>query len=71
MKKSDQLRRRRCTGKVPYHSERDAKVGLARLRSRTGTKDAMNVYRCGFCSRWHFGHPPARLRRRVVEREAA
>lgn len=64
MKRLDDIRRRKCTGKVPYRTEQDAKVGLARLRQRTGTPDTLTPYRCGFCSRWHFGHPPAKLRRK-------
>jgi len=66
MKRREVLRRKRCTGKVGYHSEEQARLGLARLRQRTGTVDTMNTYRCGFCSRWHFGHPPAKVRRRMV-----
>jgi hypothetical protein len=58
-----------CRGKVRYRSKRAAEAGIARLRQRIqdGTtritkKDAsgrpLEVYTCGICGGWHFGHRP-------------
>ena len=64
---------RQCAGKRPYKRSRDAKRDCRHVMAAVGGR-AMVVYRCGWCSSWHFGHPSpfklARARRALLALEA-
>jgi hypothetical protein len=58
-------------GKRGYARKGDAvKAAAAYERDQGLERSAMNVYRCGFCPRWHIGHKPigARLARQRRDR---
>lgn len=40
-----------CAGKISHGSAIEAHKALSNLKDKKHTK----VYRCEFCSRWHFG----------------
>lgn len=54
------LRRRACSGKVRHETMGQALAAIAYLR-KSGHYDGapLDVYRCGFCKGYHFGHRPA------------
>lgn len=58
------IRRKSCTGKQRYASELDARRGLFGLR-RAGI-GGLVPYRCAFCSAFHVGHPPRRVRQAMA-----
>ena len=60
-------RRRKCENKVRYITEAGAIQGIERLREVTKHQDLLTTYKCGFCQGWHFGHPPARVLKRIRE----
>ena len=43
-----------CDHKRPYDSKRAAKRALSIAMSRGS--DALGIYRCTWCERWHLGH---------------
>lgn len=62
MSSKRKIRRKSCDGKQKHESRNDAvnhKMTLVRKGIPIGAK--LWVYLCSFCSRWHVGHPPAKL----------
>jgi len=54
---------RKCHGKAPHHSRKDAKAAMNRLIEKYGyNKKDFSVYRCPICSYFHFGHLPTNKR---------
>lgn len=53
------LRRKSCTGKRAFESEAEAKANN-RFRLRP--------YKCTFCSLFHLGHTPKKIRQAVAAR---
>ncbi|MHB8689024.1 MAG: hypothetical protein ACYDB4_17820 [Candidatus Dormibacteraceae bacterium] len=47
-----------CKGKQPWASQLEARDAVRRLGRRVGGGHKFLVYRCPFCSSWHFGHKP-------------
>lgn len=52
----DDLRRRMCTGKIPYGAVTARDV--AQVMRRNHPRQQFGAYRCIFCHRWHVGHAP-------------
>lgn len=61
------IRRRPCKSKVRYPDQGAAQAGISRINRMKGYQGFMTAYHCGFCGGWHFGHPPARVRRAIAE----
>lgn len=59
------VQRKKCTGKTRYPTQAFAVKGIERLRQNTGHEALLTPYLCGFCQAWHFGHPPARVLKRL------
>lgn len=51
-----------CHGKYSAASPDEARRLMKRMTSKRKSHGALNVYRCQFCGRWHFG---STLRRRA------
>src|SRR4051794_14946555 len=66
---SSKRRRRRsaCEGKRKYLTSADATAAAAVLTKSSGQK--VVPYRCPFCRRWHIGHPPIWVQRRLGYRD--
>jgi hypothetical protein len=62
-------RRKQCERKYPYPSEVAAKRDAFRLRQ--STHEWIDAYRCEFCSQWHVGHVPKRVRQAIAARREA
>jgi hypothetical protein len=58
-------RRRKCENKVRYGTMEGAAAGIDRLREVKKVTELLTPYKCGFCQGWHFGHPPARVLKRI------
>lgn len=59
------LRRNACGKKVRYASAADALDALKGLTRAKGWLGYMAPYRCPFCHAFHFGHPPAHVRKMI------
>lgn len=60
------LRRKKCAGKRRFPSEAEARREAVFMSRREGCYLA--AYRCQFCGKWHYGHPP-RIRRIALAKE--
>lgn len=60
------LRRRSCAQRHAYATQQAARDG-AKIMTKTYKKLLM-AYKCNFCDKWHIGHPPAKVRRSMIER---
>lgn len=60
------LRRKKCADKRRFSSEAEARREAVFMSRREGCYLA--AYRCQFCEKWHYGHPP-RGRRVALSRE--
>ena len=59
-------RRRSCERKLTYDSLEEA---LAAKREIWRVhRDSLTAYRCRFCSQFHLGHAPQRVRRSIAAR---
>lgn len=58
-------RRKACGGKVRYETTMAAMEGLRALTRAKGFQGTMVPYRCRFCNGYHYGHPPAAVRRAI------
>lgn len=56
-------RRKACTGKARYATQQDAIDGIRALTRNRGWQGYLVPYRCAFCGAFHYGHPPAQVRR--------
>ena len=65
------LRRKACGGKQRFPTQAEAGAVAHRIASRNPARGALWAYRCDFCSGFHFGHPPARVRQAASARAAA
>jgi hypothetical protein len=61
-------RRKSCGRKVRYGTEAAALAGLRALTRAKGFQGRMLTYRCGFCGGYHFGHPPAHIKKALGAR---
>lgn len=59
-------RRRSCIGKRRFASQIDAFNALRNLNRHLSRRDKMTPYRCKFCTGFHFGHTPARVRQSMA-----
>ena len=64
------LRRRSCTGKRQYRSQAEAGYAIVALTIYKGYQGLLVPYRCPFCQFFHFGHPPANVRRAIAARRS-
>ena len=60
------LRRKACKGKQAFANEAEAKQALWHLRQRKDT-GWMTPYKCRFCHRFHYGHPPKAARQALSQ----
>lgn len=65
------VRRRACKGKVRYGTLPDALAEIHRPRSKVGVFEVLNVYRCKFCTGFHVGHMPRKVRRAIAARRGS
>lgn len=56
-------RRKACTGKVRHATQEAAVAAIKQLTRTHGWQGYLVPYRCQFCGGFHFGHPPAHVRR--------
>lgn len=54
------LRRKKCADKRRFSSEAEARREADFMSRREGCYLA--AYRCQFCGKWHYGHPPRNRR---------
>ena len=57
------IRKRGCDNKVRYSTRGEATRVAKKMTSHTG--EILVPYHCGFCSKWHIGHPPMRVQRQL------
>lgn len=57
------IRRKQCEGKLRF-PDQIAAERHARRNSRAH-RTWLTAYHCSFCSGYHVGHPPARIRRAI------
>jgi predicted hydrocarbon binding protein len=50
-------KKKSCSRKVGY-STREQAYGAMRSATAKNYTGRMNVYKCRFCKKWHFGHAP-------------
>ena len=62
------LRRKACSHKLRFDSESAARRAMSELHRNKGYQGFMVAYRCAFCGAFHFGHPPAKVRRAIALR---
>jgi len=58
-------------GQRRFASQDEAMRALFALRRRQSGLGWMTAYRCQFCHQFHFGHPPARVRRAIAAQRKA
>lgn len=61
-------RRKACTGKTRFATHQAAAAAAAALRHNKPGTGLLTTYLCPFCSGYHFGHPPARVRQSIAAR---
>jgi hypothetical protein len=61
------LRENGCTHKVAYANKELA--WAARRGTIDKDKKHPQVYKCPFCSKWHLGHTPERIKKIIRARE--
>lgn len=59
------IRRKACTGKRRYGTQADARRAISQLTRARGWQGLLVPYRCKFCGGFHFGHPPAHVRKAI------
>jgi hypothetical protein len=59
------LRQKKCAGKRRFSSEAEARREADFMSRREGYYLA--VYRCQFCGKWHYGHPPRNRRAALAQ----
>ncbi len=59
------IRRKACGKKTRYATQEAAQAGIRALTRAIGWPGYMVPYRCAFCGQFHFGHPPAGIRRAI------
>jgi hypothetical protein len=52
------IRRKECSGKRRYASREIAQRAVSRLKMNTKDTSYLKIYKCRWCSGWHFGHAP-------------
>lgn len=60
------LRRRSCLNKERYETLPEAQTAAYTASGRFNSR--MLPYKCEWCSGFHKGHPPARIRKAIKER---
>jgi len=63
------LRRKSCEGKVRHESQEDARVAIK--RDFWNAHERVGAYKCKFCGGWHVGHTPHKIRRAILQSQAA
>lgn len=61
------IRRKACKGKVRYTDAVSAQQAATQACRRTG--QWIVAYGCSFCGGLHIGHPPARVRQSIKDRQ--
>lgn len=65
MSSKRRIRRKSCTGKHRFADQAAALAAIRALHARKGWQGLLTPYRCKFCNGFHFGHPPASLRKHL------
>lgn len=60
------LRRRSCLNKERYNTLPEAQAAAYKASGRL--KSRMLPYKCDYCSGFHKGHPPARIKQAIKAR---
>ena len=83
MSSKRRLRRKACQWKVRHSTEDEAQTELERIKQQRRRQEGarrrqtgigsmggrwLQVYKCGFCSGFHVGHPPAEVKRAMARR---